>query len=132
MPAIEGRAKDLLEAKNFAHVGTVREDGTALVVPVWVDTDGEHILLNSAEGRAWPANLRRTGHITVTVTNSENPYEFVSFTGKVAGDTHEGADDHINAMAKKYLGEDEYPFRQPGEERVLFAITPERMKHHGA
>lgn len=131
MPAIDGRAKDLLQAKNFAHVGTVREDGTALVVPVWVDTDGEHILLNSAEGRAWPANLRRTGHITVTVTNSENPYEFVSFSGKMAKDTHEGADEHINAMAKKYLGEDEYPFRQPGEERVLFAITPERMKHHG-
>lgn len=130
MPAIDGRARELFEAPNFAHIGTVREDGTALVVPVWVDTDGEHVLLNSAEGRAWPANLRRTGKITVTVTNSENPYEFVSITGTIARDTHEGADEHINAMAKKYLGQDEYPFRQPGEERVLFAITPERMKHH--
>lgn len=131
MTAIDGRARELLEARNFAHIGTIRKDGTALVVPVWVDTDGEHVLLNSAEGRAWPENLRRTGHITVTVTNTENPYEFVSITGRVAEDTHDGADEHINAMAKKYLGQDEYPFRAPGEERVKFAITPDRIKVYG-
>ncbi|MTD43867.1 TIGR03618 family F420-dependent PPOX class oxidoreductase [Conexibacter sp. W3-3-2] len=132
VPAIEGRVRELIEAKNFAHVGTVREDGTVLVVPVWVHTDGEHVLLNSAEGRAWPANLRRTGTITVTVTNHENPYEFTSITGSLALDTHEGADEHINELSKKYIGQDEYPFRQPGEQRVKFAISPDRVKLHGS
>uniref|UniRef100_UPI00356688D5 PPOX class F420-dependent oxidoreductase n=1 Tax=Paraconexibacter sp. TaxID=2949640 RepID=UPI00356688D5 len=108
-----------------------REDGTALVVPVWVDTDGESVLLNSAEGRAWPTLLRRNGQITVTVSNAENPYEFVSITGSIAADTHEGADEHINSLAKKYLGKDEYPFRQPGEQRVKFAIRPDRITHYG-
>lgn len=132
MAAIEGRAKDLLEAKNFAHIGTVREDGTALVLPVWVHTDGELVYLNSAEGRAWPANLRRTGQITVTVSNSENPYEYASISGTLAEDTHEGADEHINSLSKKYLDQDEYPFRAPGEVRVKFAIKPERVKVYGS
>ncbi len=87
------------------------------------------MLLNSAEGRAWPALLRRTGQITVTVSNSENPYEFVTITGSIGEDTHDGADEHIDSLAKKYLGKDEYPFRQPGEQRVKFAITPQRIKH---
>lgn len=132
MPAIDGRAKELLEAKNFAHIGTVREDGTVLVVPVWVHTDGELVYLNSAEGRAWPANLRRTGQITVTVSNSENPYEYASISGSLSQDTHEGADEHINSLTQKYMGQDEYPFRAPGEQRIKFGISPDRVKVYGS
>lgn len=131
MPAIEGRIRELLEARNFAHVGTVRKDGTAHVVPVWVHTDGENVLLNSAEGRAWPSNARRSGSLTVTVSNAENPYEYATITGSVTQDTHQGADEHINSLAKKYLDQDEYPFRRPGEQRIKFAIAPDRVFHSG-
>jgi len=131
MPSIDPGARALLEAPNFAHVATLRQDGTILNVPVWVHIEGDDVILNSAEGRAWPANLRRNGQITVTVSNSENPYEFVSITGSLAGEDKETADDNINALAKKYLDQDEYPFRQPGEERIKFTISPDRVYHHG-
>ena len=117
----------LLRAKNFCHIATVREDGTILNVPVWVDTDGEHIIVNSSEGRAWPENLRRAGHATCTVSDSSDPYHYMSATVRIAEDTHEGADDDIDRLAKKYMDVDSYPFRQEGEQRVIFRIEPERV-----
>jgi PPOX class probable F420-dependent enzyme len=131
MATIEPAARAILEAPNFAHVATLREDGTILNVPVWVDVDGDSVVLNSAEGRAWPTNLRRTGKITVTVQNLQNPYEYVSVTGHLDREDKEDADDNINALAKKYLGQDEYPFRQPGEERIKFFIAPDRVTYNG-
>src|SRR3712207_9488243 len=92
---------DLLRKTNFCHIATLREDGTILNVPVWVDTDGEHIVVNSSEGRAWPENLRRTGHATCTVTDHEDPYKYVSATVCVAEDTHDGADEDIDRLATK-------------------------------
>lgn len=125
--SIEGRARELLEAPNFCHVATIREDGLPHVVPVWVDVDGGQALLNSAEGRAWPTNAERDPRVTLTVQNLENPYEYVTIRGHVAEHTTDGADEHIDRMAKKYLDKDEYPFRQPGEVRVLFRIEPEHV-----
>ena len=130
--AIEGRARELLQKPNFAHVATLRKDGTIHNVPVWVDVDGEDVVLNSAEGRAWPANLERTGKITVTVTDKENPYEYVSVTGSLREASKDDADEHIDAMAKKYMGLDEYPLRQPGEVRVKYRIAPDRVFHFAA
>jgi len=127
--SIEGRPRELLEQRNFCHVGTIRKDGTPHIVPVWVDTDGRHVVLNSAEGRAWPGNASRDPRVTLTVTNMENPYEYVEIRGQVAEMTRDGADDHINQMAKKYLGQDEYPFRQPGEQRVIVRVTPDHVRH---
>ncbi len=130
---LEGRSRELLEERNFAHLSVPREDGTIQTVVIWVDADDDgNVVLNSAEGRAWPKNLRRAGHATVSVANSENPYEFVAITGRLAEDTHENADEHIDAMAKKYLDKDEYPFRQPGEQRVKIKLRPERVHHHSA
>lgn len=131
MPTIEPAARAILEAPNFAFVATTRKDGTILNVPVWVDAEGDNVILNSAEGRAWTANLRRNGQITVTVANGENPYEFVSITGHLAGEDTETAGDHIDAMAKKYLGQDTYPFHQPGDVRVKFTIAPDRVFFNG-
>lgn len=130
---LEGRARELLEERNFAHLSVPREDGTIQTVVIWVDADEDgNVVLNSAEGRAWPKNLRKAGHATVSVANSENPYEFVAITGRLAEDTHENADEHIDAMAKKYLDKDEYPFRQEGEQRVKIKLRPERVHHHSA
>jgi PPOX class probable F420-dependent enzyme len=130
---LEGRARELVSDKNFAHVSIPRKDGTVQSVVVWADVDNEgRVVLNSAEGRAWPANLRRAGTATVSVANHDNPYEFVAITGRLVEDTHEGADDVIDGLAKKYLDADSYPFRKNGEQRITFVLEPERVSHHGA
>jgi PPOX class probable F420-dependent enzyme len=128
--SIEGRVAELLDDKNFAQVGTTRKDGSPHVTPVWVDHDGEAVLLNTSEGRAWPANARRTGKVALNVLNQENPYEYVYIQGTVAEATHEGADEHIDKLAKKYMGVDEYPFRQEGERRLIVRITPDKITHN--
>src|SRR6185437_7986049 len=127
MERIEGRGEELLSAKNFANVATLRSDGSVLSAPVWVDVQDGRPVLNSAEGRAWPRNLERDPRITLTVQNLENPYEYVEVRGKVAERTHDGADEHIDALAKKYLDADSYPYRQPGEQRVIIRVEPEHV-----
>jgi PPOX class probable F420-dependent enzyme len=120
---IEGRAEELLAAKNFCNVATLRTDGSVHGVPVWVD--------NTAQGRAWLRNLERDPRVTLTVPNLENPYEYLEVRGRMAEHTHDGADEHIDSLAKKYLGADEYPYRQPGEQRVIVRIEPERARVYG-
>lgn len=126
---LPSRVAELMREKNFCTIATLREDGTILAVPVWVDTDGEHIVLNSAEGRAWPTNLRREGHGSCTIVNHENPYEYVTATVRVVEDTHEGAFEHIDAMAQKYVRREKYPWHREGDQRVIFRLAPERLKH---
>lgn len=126
---IDESARTLLEAPNFCHVATIRRDGTPHVVPVWVDVDGDQVLLNTAEGRAWPANLRRDPRVTLTVQNLQNPYQFLSIRGRVAEDTHDGAEAHIHKLSHKYNGQD-YPL-QEGEQRIIFRIAPEKVHVYG-
>ena len=128
---IEGRGEDLLKSTNFCHVSTIRSDGSIHGVPVWVDLQDGRPTLNTAEGRAWPCNLERDPRVTLTVQNMENPYEYVEIRGRVAERTHEGADAHIDALAKKYLDKDSYPFRQPGEQRVIIRVEPEHVYVNG-
>jgi hypothetical protein len=119
---LEGRAKQLVADKNYAHLSVVRQDGSIQSV----------VVFNSAEGRGWPNNLRRAGQATISVHNPENPMEFVAVTGTLDEDTHEGADDVIDALAKKYLDADSYPGRTPDEQRITFRLTPQRVVHRGA
>jgi PPOX class probable F420-dependent enzyme len=125
--AIEGRAEELLKGKNFCNVATLRTDGSVQVAPVWVDIQDGLAVVNSAEGRAWPRNLERDPRVTLSIQNAENPYEYVEIRGRVAERTHEGADQHIDSLAKKYLGVDEYPYRQPGEQRVIIRVEPDHV-----
>jgi PPOX class probable F420-dependent enzyme len=129
---IEGRSEELLQGKNFCLVSTIREDGSVHAAPVWVDVQDGKPVLNTAEGRAWPRNLERDPRVTLTVQNMENPYEYVSIRGRVSERTHEGADEHIDSLAKKYMGVDEYPLRQPGEQRVIIRVEPEHVHHWGS
>ena len=119
--------RELLEAPNFAHLATLMPDGSPQVSPVWVDLDGDRVLVNSAEGRAKPRNIRRDPRVALAVYSEQNPYAHATVRGRVVEITHEGADAHIDKMAKKYLGQDKYPYRQPGEERVIFVIEPEHV-----
>jgi PPOX class probable F420-dependent enzyme len=125
---IEGRGEELLKGKNFCHVSTLRADGSIHGVPVWVDVQDGQPVLNTAEGRVWPHNLERDPRVTLTVQNAENPYEYVEVRGRVAERTHEGADEHIDALARKYLGVESYPGRQPGERRVMIRVEPEHVR----
>jgi PPOX class probable F420-dependent enzyme len=129
---IEGRAEELLRAKNFCHVATLRADGSVHGVPVWVDVQDGRPVLNTAEGRAWPANLARDPRVTLTVQNLENPYEYLAVRGTAAERTTDGADEHIDLLAKKYMGVDTYPLRQPGEQRLIIRVDPEYVKVWGS
>jgi PPOX class probable F420-dependent enzyme len=129
--SIDGRSRELLEDKNFCHVVTTSRDGSPHATVVWVNVEGNDILLNGAEGRAWPANLRRDPNVLLTVVNLKNPYEYTTVRGRAIEITPEGADEHIDALAKKYLDKDEYPFRTPDEVRLKVRVQPEKVRIWG-
>lgn len=124
-------ARHLLEGKNFAHVATLMPDGSPQTTPVWVDVDGESITFNTARGRTKYENLRRDPRVALSVPNPDNPYEYLQVRGR-AELVEEGAEEHIDKLAKKYMGVDSYPMRQEGEVRVIVRIVPEAFQHFGA
>src|ERR1700722_19521841 len=127
---LAGRPQEIIAGKNYAHVAIPRKDGTVQTVIVWAHAEDGKVELNSQEGRAWPENLRHAGTATVTVMADGNPYEWVSVTGRLVKDTHDGADDEIDMLAKKYLDADTYPLRKPDEVRISFALSPERVHYN--
>ena len=131
MRALPEKVKQLLRKKVFAHLATVMPDGGPQVSPVWVDVDGDTILVNSAEGRLKDANVRKDKRVALSATDPDNPYNAVMIRGRVVDITNEGADAHIDKMASKYLGQDKYPFRAPNEKRVIYKIRPERLATMG-
>jgi PPOX class probable F420-dependent enzyme len=120
-------AQKLFREPNFAHLATIMPDGSPQVTPVWVDVDGGYVVVNTAEGRQKPKNIRRDPRVAIDVISREDPYRMVTVRGRVVEVTSEGADAHIDKMAKKYLGQDKYPFRAPGERRVIVKIEPEHV-----
>jgi PPOX class probable F420-dependent enzyme len=122
---------DLFQKKAFAHLATLMRDGWPQVTPVWCDFDGAYIRINSAKGRVKDRNLRRDPRVTLELQDPDNPYRYLQVRGRVVEITEEGADAHIDSLAKKYLGVDKYPYRQPGETRVMYKIEPERASTMG-
>jgi PPOX class probable F420-dependent enzyme len=98
---------------------------------VWVDTDGEYVIFNSAKGRQKDRNVRRDPRVALAIVDPDNPYRYLEVRGKVAEITEQGADAHIDKMAKKYLGQDKYPYRQASEVRVIYKIRPEHTTTMG-
>lgn len=131
MTAIPEPFKDLLQKKAFASLATVNPDGTPQVTPVWVDSDGAHLRFNTAKGRVKDKNLRRNPVVALAIVDPDNPYRYLQVRGRVTEIAEAGADAHIDALAKKYLGQDTYPFRRPGEVRVIYKIRPERVQTMG-
>ena len=129
MAAIPDEAKHLFENKDFAHVATLNSDGSPQVSAVWIGLDGDLITFNTAEGRLKTKNLQRDPNVAISIAGQENPYENLIVQGKVVELTHDGADEDIDALAKRYLDADSYPFRQEGEQRVIVKIEPQKVNH---
>ena len=122
---------DLFKKKAFANLVTLMPGGAPQVTPVWVDYDGSHVIVNTARGRVKDRNLAREPRVAVSVLDPDNPYRYLGIQGRVTEMTEKGADAHIDRMAKKYLGKDTYPFRAPGEVRVIVKIAPEKVHTNG-
>lgn len=122
---------DLFQKKAFASLATLMPDGRPQVTPVWCDFDGAHVIVNSAKGRLKDRNMRRDPRVSLAIMDPDNPYRYLEVRGRVVEATEQGAEEHIDKMAKKYWGLDQYPYRQPGEVRVLYKILPERTSSMG-
>jgi PPOX class probable F420-dependent enzyme len=118
---------DLFQKRAFANLATLMPDGRPQVTPVWCDYDGREILINTAVGRQKDRNLQRDGRVALSILDPDNPYRYLEVRGQVTERTEQGADAHIDKMAKKYLGKDAYPWRSPGEQRVLYRVRPEHV-----
>ena len=125
MATIPENFVDLLTGKKaFANLATVMKDGSAQVTPIWFDYTNGKIRVNTARGRVKARTLRPGALVALAILDPENPYRYLQVCGRVLNVTEEGADAHIDSLAKKYLGQDKYPFRQPGEVRIKCEIEP--------
>ena len=131
MATIPEQFKDLFQQVAFANLATLMPDGRPQVTPVWFDLDGSNIRINTAKGRVKDRNMRRNKNVALAISDPDNPYRHLAIQGEVMDITEQGADAHIDALAKKYLGKDKYPFRQPGEVRVIYKIRPDRVAQMG-
>jgi PPOX class probable F420-dependent enzyme len=121
----------LLHEPAYCQLATLMADGSPQITQVWVDTDGEHILVNTAQGRQKVINIRRDPRVAVNVVDPDNAWRLGMVRGRVVEVTTEGADRLIDELAKKYLDVDSYPFRDPAEVRVTLKILPERINEVG-
>ena len=124
---IEPVAK-IIKKKSFAFLGTLMKDGSPHVSPVWIDiTDNNIILINTAKGRIKQKNVSSDPRVSISLTDDENPYSMVTIRGQVIEQTSDGADEHIDKLAKKYLNTDRYPGHSPDMKRIILKIRPEKV-----
>ena len=123
--------RKLMREPAYCQLATLMPDGAPQSTQVWVETDGEHILVNTAEGRQKVNNVRRDPRVALNVVDPTNAWRIASVRGRVVDVTTEGADRLIDELAKKYLNEEAYPFRQPGEVRLTIKIAPEKINEMG-
>ena len=125
MPAIPDKYLDLVQQKKaFANLATTMPDGSPQVTPVWFDFKNGAIRVNTVKGRVKARNMKEGSSVALAIMDPDEPYRYLQVRGKVRKVTESGADDHIDSLAKKYLGKDKYPFRRPGETRVIYEIEP--------
>ncbi len=124
--------RDLLERKKaFAGLATVMPDGSPQVTPVWFDYDGQHVRVNTAKGRVKDRNMQQGSKVALSIMDPDDPYRYVQVRGTVSRTTEDGAEAHIDSLAKKYLGKDKYPYGEPGDQRVMYEITPNSVEGMG-
>jgi PPOX class probable F420-dependent enzyme len=122
--------RKLFEGKNFVFISSIMRDGSPQVTPTWVDIENGNILVNTAIGRIKHKNISRDPRVALAIADQNNPYDMVTVRGRTIEQvTGDAAEEHIDKMAKKYIGKDKYPFRSPGEKRVILKIKPEKIFH---
>ena len=129
MSTFEPGVLKLLEGKNFASFVTLLSDGSPHVAPTWIDHEEDIILINTAVGRLKEKNVKKDPRVALSIYDNENPYHMVAIRGKVVELTTDGAESHIDKLAKRYLGMDKYPRRSPDEKRILIKIKAEKIHH---
>jgi PPOX class probable F420-dependent enzyme len=128
MPAkLTANAIRLIEGKNFAHLATLMPDGSPHVTPVWIDHENDLLLVNTAVGRLKQKNSTRDHRVAISIANQENPYDKVVIRGRVVAQTYEGAEAHIDKLAKKYTGANKYERSRPDEKRIIIKIEPTKI-----
>jgi PPOX class probable F420-dependent enzyme len=121
----------LLDEPNFASIATTMADGAPQVSIVWIDRDGDDVLVNTAEGRTKTENMRRDARVAICLFDRRDPYRQLMLRGHVTGFTHEGADAHIDFLAKKYTGADEYEGHRPDQQRVIVRVAVDAVARMG-
>jgi len=133
MAVIPDKFHDLLEnRKAYAHLATVMADGSPPVTPVWFDYKDGHVRVNTARGRVKERNMKEGSRVALSILDPDNPYRYLQIRGTVRKATENGASAHIDALAKKYLDKDKYPWSRPGEVRVMYDIEPQSISQMGS
>lgn len=122
---------DILDSKSLAHIATIGPNGAPQNNPVWFDWDGSQVKFSQTKTRQKYKNLQRDSRISLSIVDPENPYRYLELRGQVSKVEEDPENEFINAMAKKYLDKDIYPFHQPGDERVVLYVEPEHATHMG-
>jgi PPOX class probable F420-dependent enzyme len=125
------KARELIARPVLASLATLNPDGSPQITPLWIDLDGDNVVFNTAEGRVKARNLEQDARVAVSVIDPDDPYNVVALRGTVTGVTTDGADAHIDALAKKYLGVDSYPMRREGEVRIRVTVRTDRIAMQG-
>ena len=119
------------ESTAYAYLATIMQDGTPQLTPVWFNTDGEYILINSAKGRVKDKNMRSRPQIALVIHDPKNPYRYIQVRGKIAEISGEGARQHINDLALKYTGKAGFTLKDPNEVRLIYKLLPEKVQVSG-
>ena len=117
----------LFEGKNLVFIATIMKDGSPQLSPVWANFEEGHILVNTAEGRLKHKNILRDPRVAISVVDQNNPLDMTTIRGKVVEIIPDYSYEHANRLTKKYMGLEKYPFRQPGEKRIILKIAPEKV-----
>ncbi len=128
---LSAKARELISRPVLASLATLNPDGSPQITPLWVDLDGDDVVFNTAQHRVKARNLERDHRVAVTVIDPDDQYNVVAFRGSVVDVTTEGADAHIDALSKKYLGVDAYPNRREGEVRIRVTVRPDHIAMQG-
>lgn len=120
--------REFLATRCYVHLATLMADGSPQVSPVWAETDGDLIVVNSAAGRVKDKNIKRDARVALSATHPDDPFKALMIRGRVVKVTEDGAEDGIDRLARKYIGGERYEWRRPGEVRVAYYIQPETVK----
>ena len=121
------KVEQLFQQKNLIFISTINSDGSPQLTPVWGDYDGEHVLVNTAEGRLKHKNILRDPRVAISVVDHNNPLNMTTIKGKVIEIIPDYDYVHANKLTKQYMGLDEYPFKRDGEKRIIFKIKPVKI-----